>query len=324
VNFTLKQMRYFEAAGRHGSIAAAAVELNISQSSISAAIDALEGHLGVDLFIRQPAKGIVPTPAGRQAMDMVRSALSQFGHLQSELASLRGSPRGTLRLGCYQTVAPFVLPPLLKAFSDRYPAARIDLREGDMGMMADLLRAGEIDLALTYAVPDMRNLEFMPLFDARPYALVSADDPLAQSRAVRLAELAERPLVLLDLPHTKEYFQRIFQAQGLSMNVAHSSRSSEIVRALVAGGFGVSILNVRSGREEIDGSGYRCLPLADEVQTPVFGVARLPDLRLPLMSRVFLELSEALRTEGAFHGLTVSAVDAGPPPSSDFPKASGH
>ncbi len=306
MKLTVKQMRYFEAAGRHGSIAAAAAELNISQSSISAAIDALEDSLGVDLFIRQPAKGIVPTPAGRQALDMVRSALSQFGHLQSELASLRGSPRGTLRLGCYQTVAPFVLPPLLKAFSDRYPEARIDLREGDMSMMAELLRAGEIDLALTYALPDMRDVEFMPLFDARPYALVSADDPLARSPAVRLADLAARPLVLLDLPHTKEYFQALFDAQGLRMNVAHSSRSSEIVRALVAGGFGVSILNVRSGKEHMDGSGYRCLPLIDDVRTPVFGVARLPGMRLPLMSRVFLELSEALRADGAFRGLTVA------------------
>lgn len=308
MNFTVKQMRYFEAAGRHGSISAAAAELNISQSSISAAIDALEGSLGVDLFIRQPAKGIVPTPAGREALEMVGSALSQFGHLQSELASLRGSPRGTLRLGCYQTVAPYVLPSLLKEFSDRYPQARIDLREGDMEMLPRLLATGEIDLALTYGLSEMRDAQFLPLFDARPYALVAADDLLAQRQAVRLAELAARPLVLLDLPHTKEYFRSLFRAQGLNMNVAHSSRSSEIVRALVAGGFGVSILNVRSGKEHMDGSGYRCLPLEDDVFTPIFGVARMPKVRLPLMSRVFLELSEALRDSGAFRRLTVPAA----------------
>ncbi len=305
MNLTVKQMRYFEAAGRLGSIAAAAAELNISQSSIAAAIDGLEHALDVDLFIRQPAKGITPTPAGRQALEMVRNALSQIGHLQSELSSLKGSPTGTLRLGCYVTVAPFVLPTMLRAFSDRYPAARIDLREGDMVMMRELLAVGEIDLALTYAIEPEDAAGFQPLFDARPYALVSIDDPLADQPAATLAELAARPLIMLDLPHTREYFTGLFAAQGLSMNVAHSSRSSEIVRALVAGGFGVSILNVRSGREEQDGSGYRCLPLRETLATPRFGVARQSGLRLPLMSRVFLELCEGLRARGAFDRLTV-------------------
>ena len=64
--FTLKQLRYVEAAGRLGSIAAAAQELAISQSSITAAIDALETSLDYDIFLRTPARGIRSTPAGRR------------------------------------------------------------------------------------------------------------------------------------------------------------------------------------------------------------------------------------------------------------------
>ena len=57
LNFTLKQLRYVEAAGRLGSIASAATKLNISQSSITAAIDVLEAELGYDLFLRTPGEG---------------------------------------------------------------------------------------------------------------------------------------------------------------------------------------------------------------------------------------------------------------------------
>ena len=68
LNFTLKQLRYVAAAGREGSIANAANSLNISQSSITAAIDALEAGLGYNLFLRSPAKGIDPTSAGLQTL----------------------------------------------------------------------------------------------------------------------------------------------------------------------------------------------------------------------------------------------------------------
>ncbi|MEO0679826.1 MAG: LysR family transcriptional regulator, partial [Pseudomonadota bacterium] len=70
-NFTLKQLRYVEAAGRLGSIASAAGELNISQSSITSAIDALETEVGFDLFIRTRAKGLKTTSSGDQIIQMI-------------------------------------------------------------------------------------------------------------------------------------------------------------------------------------------------------------------------------------------------------------
>lgn len=309
MNLTFKQMRYATAAGRLGSIAAAAVEINISQSSITAAIDALEDSLGIDLFIRQPAKGIVPTPAGREALAMMQGMLNQIAQFESELESLGGSPRGLLRLGCYITAAPYVLPPTLRAFSMRYPQARIELLEGDLAAIADMLVAGEIDLAMTYREPSQLELDFHPLFDARPYALVSREDPLSQADAVSLRELAERPMVLLELPLTREYFNSLFEAVGVRPNIVHSSRSSEIVRALVAGGFGVSILNIRSGREDVDGSGYRCLPIADPMQIPEFGISVVKGLRRPIMSQVFIDICDSLCRDGVFESLTVRAAD---------------
>jgi DNA-binding transcriptional LysR family regulator len=312
MKFTLKQMRYAEAAGRLGSIAAAAAELNISQSSVAAAIDAIEGALGLDLFLRQPAKGIVPTAAGRRALELMREMLSTAAHLQSEFDCLDGAARGTLRLGCYATVAPFVLPPLLKAFSERCPEARIELHEGDLAEMRARLEAGEIDLALTYVRPDRDGApeDFEPLFDAHPYALVPAESALAQKRVATLAELAARPFVLLDLPRTRDYFTGLFRAEGLELRIAHSTRSSEILRALVGAGFGVSLLNIRSGREHLPDSPVRCLPLAGEPLAPRLGVATTPGQRRPFMARAFLALAAELREAGAFAAFTVPPIRA--------------
>jgi DNA-binding transcriptional LysR family regulator len=80
------------------------------------------------------------------------------------------------------------------------------------------------------------------------------------------------------------------------------------VRALVAGGFGVSILNIRSGREDVEGSGYRCLPIADPVQRAEYGIVVVKGLRRPLMCQAFIEICDSLRRDGVFDKLTVPAL----------------
>lgn len=302
LNLTIKQLRYAETAGRLGSIAAAAGEHNISQSSITAAIDAMEAALGFDLFIRQPAKGIMPTPSGSEALKLIADILRQHTHFEGELEALGGAAGGVLRVGCYATVAPVLLPKVLAEFSAAHPGAQADISEGDMTAMTDLLGQGVIDIALTYQLGSVGEISFSPLFTAPPYALIPDDDPLATRAVVSLADLADRPFIMLDLPHTRDYFEQMFQKQGLHPRIAHSSKSSEIVRSMVAGKFGVSILNIRHARD----TGYAAVPLAGDLLSPTFGIAIVKGVRPPLMSRLFIDLLERLQANGAFADLVVS------------------
>ena len=84
-NFTIKQLRYIEAVGRLGSIAQAAGELNISQSSITSAIDGLESEVGFDLFIRTRAKGVQTTSGGEQVLDLIRRYIEQSRHFEEDV-----------------------------------------------------------------------------------------------------------------------------------------------------------------------------------------------------------------------------------------------
>jgi DNA-binding transcriptional LysR family regulator len=311
MRFTLKQLRYAEAAHRTGSIVNAANDLAISQSSITAAIDALEHDLGFDLFVRMPAKGIVATPAGREAIGRIRHFLEQVRHLESDLRSMHGDPAGALSIGCYMTTAPHVLPLVLKGFARDYPKVSINLFEGDMAAVSDALSTGRVDVALTYQmlVPGRGGMlssdaDFAPLFPARPHAVLSGDDVLAAQETVTLAELAERPMVLLDLPYATDYFMGLFRSQGLEPKVAHSTRSSETVRALVAGGFGFSILNLRSMNRE-EALAFVTRPIEDDVGDPEFGVASLKSIRRPRIVEAFLAHCARLREENVFDPLVV-------------------
>lgn len=305
MNFTLKQLRYVEATGRLGSIANAANELNISQSSITAAIGAFEGQIGFDLFVRTPAKGISVTPAGLETLKLIRSFITQSRQFEAEVIAIGGDATGSVRISCYATAAPSFLPPILKNFKSIYPNTSITLLEGNMDTIMEFLKNGEADVAFTYQEMVEDRQDFTPLFAAPPYALLAADDPLAQGKSVSLADLADKPMIMLDLPRTKEYFTGMFEKAGLKPNLVHSTRSTEIVRALVSGGHGFSLLNICPPDYRGDDTRFRALPIRDEAKVPVFGIVTLSGMRQPSIVSAFIDQCIDLKTAGVFEEITI-------------------
>jgi DNA-binding transcriptional LysR family regulator len=313
MNFTLKQLRYVEAAGRLGSIAKAAGELAISQSSITAAIDSLEAGLKYDLFVRTPAKGIQATPAGADALGMIRNFLEQARQFESEFQSIGGDASGLVRIACYATAAPALLPEILRDSAEKFPAMSVQLLEGNMEAIAGFLDDGKADLAFTYPKVLHSGHDFVPLFRPPPFALISADDPMSQQSSVTIPELAEKPMVLLDLPLTRDYFFGMFEQNGCKPNIAHTTRSAEIARALVSGGFGFTILNIRPQPLQDPNVRYRAVPIAGDLEVQWLGIATVSQVRRPKIVQTFIDNCCALREEGAFESLIISAP-SGPNP----------
>jgi DNA-binding transcriptional LysR family regulator len=300
MRFTFKQLRYFNAALRSGSIAGAAEEMNISQSSITAAIDLMEGNIGSALFRRIPAKGIVPTETGREVGQRVQAFLEECRHFESELMSLHGSPTGTLRVACFEPSAPYILPPILKRIAALYPSIRIDLKEGDMEEIAGLLSDGGVDMALTYRVSLAPDQPFRSLFFARPFALVPADWPLALQPSVTLADLANMPMLMLDLPASQSYFHRLFRSEGLRPNVVHTSKSSSVLRGMVAAGLGYTLMNINSRTDNDHAPGYVARPLLGDLEEPNFGLAYSASAEKSAVLQAVLNISDELVREGQF------------------------
>ncbi|WP_425045384.1 LysR family transcriptional regulator [Primorskyibacter sp. S87] len=305
ITYTLKQLRYVETAGRLGSITKAAEELNISQSSITAAIDSLENSLDYDLFVRTPAKGIQPTPSGAEALRLIRNLIDQSRHFDSEVRTVGSDAKGLVRIGCYATAAPSFLPPILEAVSLEFPGISIKLLEGHMERMVEFLDNGEADLAFTYSEALDSRHDFLPLFEAPFYALVAAQDRLATRGDVSLAELAERPMVMLDLPLARDRFIQLFESRGLSCSIAHTSRSAEICRTLVAGGYGFCILNILPPDYPMERMPYRALRIRDAGPGPTFGIATMAGVRQPKTVRAFRQSCLQLSRTHAFDHITV-------------------
>lgn len=305
LNITLKQMRYVESAGRHGSIAKAAKERGISESSISVAIDILEEQLGFDMFMRTPAKGIQTTPAGNSALQTIQEFLSQLQHVETELTAIGGEAGGTLRIACFVTAAGSFVAPILHEFRAQYPNVRIEFLEGNMDDVVDLIDRGKADVAFTYADVVGTDHTFEPLVETPPFALVARENPLTQNCDVSLDQLVRMPMISLDLPLTKDYYARLVKDAGYDVTVAHRTESVEMVRALVSNGFGFSILNAKPS-EYIEGhSEYRLLPIREALPIRQFGILRQQGIRHPRIVRRFVEICQNLKADAAYDRMVV-------------------
>uniref|UniRef100_UPI0035AFED5B LysR family transcriptional regulator n=1 Tax=Paenirhodobacter enshiensis TaxID=1105367 RepID=UPI0035AFED5B len=270
---TLRQLEYFVAVGEAGSIALAAERVNVSSPSISAAIAQLESEFGLQLFVRRHAHGLSLTQGGLRFMERARAVLEQVRALNELANDISGKVRGPLNVGCLVTFAQIVLPQLRRSFVDLYPEVAFHQFERDQQEIIDGLRAARLDLALSYDMNIPSDIDFVPLMDLPPFALLPEDHALAGRDSLTPEDLAPWPMVLLDLPISSEYFLSFFETSGVAPSIAERTRDIAVMRSLVANGFGYGMLNVMP-RTEIapDGRRLRFVPLSGHVRTLKLGL----------------------------------------------------
>jgi DNA-binding transcriptional LysR family regulator len=280
LKFTLRQLEHAQAIAAHGSVAKAAESLGIAQPSLSASLQKLEQHLGLQLFIRQHAQGVVPSPQGMKFLQDAKNLVAQAVDFERSAASSAEAVEGELRLGSFHTLAPAYAPRLIKSFQQAHPKARITLQEGAQEQLIDGLRGGRFDHALLYKLEQPPGVHLTELLTLEPRALLPADHRLARRKRISLLDLADEPFILLDMQPSRTYFLKLLATQGIEPKLAFASPSIELVRGMVGQGLGYSLLITRPhGDHAYDGSKLAVIPLADRVEQGVIALARLDALR---------------------------------------------
>lgn len=280
LSYTLRQLEYFIAAAERGSVADAAAQVAVSQPSVSNAIAKLERQFGVQLFIRHHAQGVSLTPAGRRILADARSLLRHAGELQHNALSAGEALSGELELGCFTTIAPLFMPRLITAFSAQHEGISIRLHEGIQHELFDGLLTGRFELALLYDLDLPPRLDAQPMATYQPYALLPPGHRLVRRAKLKLQDLQDEPLILLDVPPSRDYFTGLFREAGIEPRVAFSSPSLEMVRGLVGRGWGCSLLVTRPhGDHSYDGQKPVIRPLVGDLKPGEICLARLRQVR---------------------------------------------
>ena len=290
LRYSLRQIECAVAAAELGSVAAAGLKLGLTQPSVSSAIKKLEDQLGLQIFIRQHALGVVPTPQGARFLAEARNLLAQAGDLQRSAEAEGHAVSGELHVGSFLTIAPTYAPRLISRFQTQYPDARIRLAEGAQEQLLGGLREGRFDLALLYRVDLPEDFRAIDVKVMAPHVLLPARHPLAARKSVPLRALAQEKLILLDIQPSRTYFLRVLRQAGLAPDVVHTSPSMELVRGLVGQGLGYSLLITRPfGDHAYDGQKLAVRPISDRVEPGIVSIASLKSTRMTRLASTFEE-----------------------------------
>ena len=304
MRYTLRQIEYFIATAETGSITRASERLNISPPSISAAITHLEQELQTELFIRHHAKGLSLTSAGRTVLTEAKRLRDQANNLYSVVAEASGRVRGQLSLGCMVTLASMIMPELCHSFTSAYPQSKIIQTVADHEALLAMLQRAELDVAVSYnlLVPD--GINFFPLAQLPPHVLVGERHPLANHSSVSLQELSGLPLILLDLPLSREYFLSLFHQQGVEPMIATRSPHQDVIRTMVANGYGYTLANIRPRSQfAMDGRPVIHVPLIGDHIPMVIGVLSLKSGRRSRLVEAFEQHCTSFVSDGYIPGM---------------------
>ncbi|OYO13276.1 LysR family transcriptional regulator [Enemella evansiae] len=296
MRITLRQLEHFTAIARTGSISAAAEELHVSRTSVTSALDALERIRGTVLCRRSKTEGVRLTAAGERFLVEAQHVLDRALSLEATVDA--EGLGGALSIGCFRSLAPTALPLLWSEFSARHPGVRISVTTGDRAELVRQLGVGALDVVLAYnlhALPDVRTA---PLYDTVMYALLPPDHRFAAAGRAPIAELADEPLLLMDVAPSVEDTLSFFAHQAVTPNVLLSSPDFELIRSLVARGMGYSLFIQRPRHDlSYEGLPVACVPLDPVPHLERASIAWSIDRQLPDPGQAFVRLAIELAPE---------------------------
>jgi LysR family hydrogen peroxide-inducible transcriptional activator len=197
---SLRQWQYLVSLAENRHFGRAAEACFVTQSTLSAGIQELESQLDAALVDRTKRK-VVLTPLGEELAGKARELIAQAEDMVLLARAAAVPLSGPLRLGVIPTISPFLLPRVLPSLRKRFPALRLFLREDLTARLVEQLQAGKLDLLLIALPYDGGALDTMTLFDDDFLFACRSDHALARRNSVKLDELGEAPLLLLEDGH---------------------------------------------------------------------------------------------------------------------------
>lgn len=295
MDVTLRQLEHFRAIAENESLREAAASIRVAESTIASALDQLERTTGVQLCVRRKARGIALTADGRRVAVLASELLDHAQAIRAEISDLAGEVSGPVAIGCTPGLAPTILPPIVAAMRDSHPGVELRLATGTSAEFLPQLRRGEVDLVVLPGGPVPTGLASAALLETPVHAVLPAGHSLAAAEVVSLHDLADEPLILLDVDESAARVLQLFGPLGIAPEIAFRSTNFELVRSLVARGLGYSLQLQRPwGDRSYEGLPLAVRPLSPAQPGDVIRIAWPAAASLPTRTRAVVESAQAV------------------------------
>ncbi|AAN33894.1 hypothetical protein C064_02450 [Brucella suis 63/252] len=242
LNISVRQLHYFLALVQAGSFSRAAEAIGVTQSTLSAAIQALEAELGATLIDRT-GRRMQMLPAGEDFLARARDIVALIEELPEHARQAERPLTTRLRMGVIPSIAPFLLPKVLPATAKAFPELQLTVREGLTRSLLESLRSGTLDVALVAHPYDFDEFEIAEI-GRDPFLLaVRRDHALANRDSVEASDIDDQPFLLLETGHClREHVMAAIGSKPAQMSGDVHATSIMTLVQLVQFGMGVTLL----------------------------------------------------------------------------------
>jgi DNA-binding transcriptional LysR family regulator len=240
-----QQLRYVRETVRQGlNLTEAAKKLFTSQPGVSKQIRELEDELGVAIFVRRGKRIASLTEPGRAALVIIERLLQEADNLKQVAREFQDQAAGNLSIATTHTQARYALPQVVSRFKARYPKVHLTLKQGSPSQLAEMVIAGEADVAIaTEALDHYPKLLAMPGYNWNHCVVVPAKHPLARVERITLEALTEYPIITYDAAFAgRTHIDDAFASRGLKPDIVLSAIDADVIKTYVELGLGIGIV----------------------------------------------------------------------------------
>ncbi len=302
----LRQLTALVAVADHRSFSAAARALHTVQSNVSTHVARLERELGAPLVDR--ATGDL-TDEGVAVVTRARRIHVELAAIDADVAALRDEIRGTIRIGMIGTTARWLVPQLLEAVGERYPAVRLIVIDATTTSLVPQIAEGRLDLALVQLPVDHPDIEGEPIFVEEAVIIAPPGHPLASAARVDTVELAQHK-ILISPPGValRDMLDDAARRAGVTLQIAGELDGVRLLASMAFQGVAPAVVPA-TAVAGIEGD-YTVVHLVDRPQRLV-GLAFSRRTSLSALARTLKDLLVELIADQADNHLGVSLVDRG-------------
>lgn len=258
-----QSLLYLVEAARHGKISRAAVALGVSQPRLSQMIGELESRFGEPLFTRT-GRGIVPTDAGRRAVDLAKGILGDLDLLEEEMAAQSAVIADTVVIGAPPSVCPVLVPALVAEFRQSLPRVTLRIFEGYSGAVQRALVDGEADIGILYSGQSHGRMPVDTILNEKLLLVGPPGAPSFDGAEIPFADAMALPLVLPSRMHgLRQLVDREARRQGISVPAVLEIDSLSAAKDLCATGGLYTILPGCAVAREVAQGVLATRPIAD-------------------------------------------------------------
>jgi LysR family transcriptional regulator, low CO2-responsive transcriptional regulator len=293
-----EQLETFLEVARLSSFSRAAERRFRTQPAISAQIRALEEEVGARLLDRSGGKVSI-TQSGKLFQKYAEETLEARKAVLTAIAETERVPRGEIIVGANEGTCLHILPEVFAEFKRQYPDVAVNIKRADYGKILESVIDNSVDFGVVSLPVTDNRLKIVLIHRDELVIIAPPGHPLAEMKSARVTDVANFPLVMPKIGHTRDALEELFNERRVKPRYAMELDSSELLKRFVAANVGVGFIARSHVQEDVQAKVLAAIEISDAQIRRDLALVYRKDKALSRAALAFIDTTVKIKTPEA-------------------------